>query len=403
MWLLSPILIAGMVLTYAAVPSHAATVRAGAPIKIGFSVSLSGDFSSDGKAVLQGYQLWAADVNKHGGLMGRQVKLIWANDNSSQAQVATNYTKLITSDKVDLTFGPFSSLLTIPAAQVARRYGYAFLAPAGGGPTVFQQGFTNFFFVQPSPVASNMVSFTKWIKTLPTSKRPKSAAYITLDDPFAKPEVDTAKGLLSKMGLRTAYNTVIPAETTDFQPIGLAAAHARAQVVLIGSPGPDLSIALIHTFIQQHYNPKAIIATSGPDQGATFSKAIGVKNTEGIMVPEGWWPGAKTFYNKTFVSEYLKKYGGKVADISQDVPEAFSVGQVTQQVVARTHSLSNATIIRALHSGSFQTVQGPMRWDRLGRPQGDSFIVQWQHENTYPVYPRSVATRSIEYPKPNWH
>lgn len=402
-WLLSLAVIAGLVLTYSAVPSRAASSHAGSPIKVGFSVSLSGDFSSDGKAILQGYRLWAADVNKHGGILGRQVKLVYYDDNSSTSQVQTNYTKLITSDKVDLTFGPFSSLLTIPATSVARRYGYAFPAPAGGGPSVFQQGFTNFFFVQPSPVADNLVSFTKWIKSLPKSKRPATASYITVDDPFAKPEIDTARSTLEKLGIKTVYKTVIPAEATDFQPIGVAASHAKAQLVLTGSPGPDLTIALIHTFIQQHYNPKALIATAGPDQGATFSKAIGLKNTEGIMVPEGWWPGAKTFYNKTFINEYLKAYGGKVADISQDTPEAFSVGQVVQQAAKKIHSLNNASLIKALHSGTFQTVQGPMRWDKAGRPLGDTFIVQWQKGTTVPVYPAQFAVKSIEYPKPKWH
>jgi branched-chain amino acid transport system substrate-binding protein len=401
--LLSVGAIAGLLLSVTAFPARAASPAAAGPIKIGFSVSLSGDFSADGKAILQGYQLWAADVNSHGGILGRKVQLIHYDDASSTTQVATNYTKLITSDKVDLTFGPFSSLLTIPATSVARRYGYAFLAPAGGGPSVFQQHFTNFFFVQPSPVADNLVSFTNWLKKLPKGKRPTSAAYITIDDPFAKPEIDTARSILQRAGIKTVYNTVLASETTDSQPIGVAAAHAHPQVVIVGSPGPDLAISLIHIFIQQHFNPKAMIATAGPDQGKTFSKAVGIKNTEGIMVPEGWWYGAKTFENTQFIREYLKRYGGTVADISQDTPEAYSVGQVAQQAIAKIHSLDNGKLIAELHKGTFQTVQGPMRFDSAGRPQGESFIVQWRNGNTVPVYPSRFAVKSVEYPKPAWH
>src|SRR5689334_16842412 len=80
------------------------------PILIGTSLSLSGDFSADGQAFLRGYKLWVADVNKAGGLLGRKVKLIWLNDRSDPGQVVTNYTTLISTDHVDLTFGPFSSL-----------------------------------------------------------------------------------------------------------------------------------------------------------------------------------------------------------------------------------------------------------------------------------------------------
>ncbi len=102
------------------------------PILIGASLSLTGDFSDDGKAFERGYQLWASDVNAQGGLLGRQVTLKILNDNSSPQQAQTNYTTLFASDHVDLAFGPFSSKLTTPSATVAARYGYALVEGAGG-------------------------------------------------------------------------------------------------------------------------------------------------------------------------------------------------------------------------------------------------------------------------------
>ena len=89
------------------------------PILIGASLSLTGDFSADGQAFKRGYELWASDVNAKGGLLGRQVTLTILNDNSSPTQAQTNYQTLFASDKVDLAFGPFSSLLTTPSASVA--------------------------------------------------------------------------------------------------------------------------------------------------------------------------------------------------------------------------------------------------------------------------------------------
>src|ERR1700746_3021562 len=95
------------------------------PIVIGASLSLTGGFSSDGQAFQRGYQLWQSDVNSHGGVLGRQVKLIILHDNSAPTKVVANYKKLITVDHVDLTFGPFSTLLTEPASLAVHRYGYA--------------------------------------------------------------------------------------------------------------------------------------------------------------------------------------------------------------------------------------------------------------------------------------
>ena len=80
------------------------------PIVIGASVSLTGDFSADGQAFQRGYNLWASDVNAAGGLMGRQVKLIFLDDKSDPTQGSTNVQQLISNDHVDLLFGPFSSL-----------------------------------------------------------------------------------------------------------------------------------------------------------------------------------------------------------------------------------------------------------------------------------------------------
>ena len=146
-----------------------AKTTAAAPIKIGISLSLSGDFSDPGKAVKRGYDLWAAYVNSHGGILGRQVQLKIVDDASNPNQAVTNYQTLITRDKVDLVFGPFSSLLTGPSASVANRYGYAFLEPAGGGPKVFALKLPNLFFVQPAPVVKCGDTFVEWLSTLPKS------------------------------------------------------------------------------------------------------------------------------------------------------------------------------------------------------------------------------------------
>src|SRR2546429_2302385 len=137
------------------------------PVVIGVSLSLDGDFSGDGKALQQGYDLWAADINARGGLLGRKVQFKYVNDASSTQQVVTNYQNLITRDKVDLTFGPFSSLLTGPAATVANRYHFAFLEPAGGGPKVFALHLPNLFFVQPAPGVKCGDTFVQYLQTLP--------------------------------------------------------------------------------------------------------------------------------------------------------------------------------------------------------------------------------------------
>ena len=376
---------------------------AAAPITIGVSVSLSGDFSGDGKALVQGYDLWAKDVNAKGGLLGHQVTMKYVDDASSTSQVVTNYQNLITQDKVALVFGPFSSLLTIPASVVTDRNGYAFPEPAGGGPAVFAKGLHSIFFVQPAAVEDNLVSYTKFLLSLPSNQRPKTAAYATQDDPFTQPQVDKAKSLLEAGGVTTASYKVYPAETTDWSPLALQVIHANADVVILGTQEPD-AVAFAKVFQQQHYNPKSMIETTGPDQGKDFADKVGAKNTEGIMVPAGWTPAAKAYGNDKFTIEFVAKYGGASGDISADAAEAYSVGQVVDQAAQKANSIDNKKLIDALHSGTYQTIQGPMSFDSVGRPQGGVgvYIEQWQGGQAIFVYPSSVAAAKPEYPKPNW-
>ncbi|HTP23501.1 MAG TPA: amino acid ABC transporter substrate-binding protein [Solirubrobacteraceae bacterium] len=375
------------------------------PIVIGSSLSLSGDFSADGQAFEKGYQLWAKDINAAGGLLGHPVKLDIVSDASSPAQVVTNYQKLISSDHAKLVFGPFSTLLTVPSSKVVNRFGYAFVEGAGGAPAAFGNGLKNIFDVS-LPVKDNLVPFAKYIASLPASQRPKTAAYATSDDPFTEPQIPVARSILEAAGIKTVYNKVFPAEVTDYTPIATSVATSKADVMVLGSVDVPTVSAFIHTFIQQHYNPKAFIATAGPDQGADFLKAVGgASNAEGVMYPNGWYPGYANAASQKLVSEYVAKYGGTASDVNADVAEAYSVGQAVAQAVAATHSLDNAKIIAYLHSPvTLNSVQGPVKFDSLGENgAAAAFVFQWQKGNQVQVLPTGASgSKAVEYPKPNW-
>jgi branched-chain amino acid transport system substrate-binding protein len=392
--------------TTSASPSPTST----APITIGASLSLTGDFSADGQAFERGYQLWASDVNKNGGLLGRQVKLTILNDNSSPTQVATNYTTLFSSDHVELAFGPFSSLLTTPSASVAAHYGYALVEGAGGAPSVFASPANlsahNVFDVS-LPIEDEMIPFVNWVASLPPSQRPKTAAYPMADDPFADPPVQLAQQRLQALGVKTVYSKIFPAETASYKPAADQVAATGAQAVLLGSTDVPTVAAFMQAFEQQHYNPMMFICAAGPDQGAAFTSAVGKANATGMMVPNGWYPGYANPESQAMVNEYVAKYGGTPSDINADVAEAYSVGQVMAQAVKGTGGTDNAKIISYLHSGvTISTVQGPVRFDNFGKnSSAAAFTFQWQSSGTAfnQVLPVSAAgSVAIINPKPNW-
>jgi branched-chain amino acid transport system substrate-binding protein len=373
-------------------------------IVIGTSLSLTGDFSVDGQAFKRGYELWASDVNAHGGLDGRKVVLDILNDNSSPTQVDTNYTDLITVKHVDLTFGPFSSLLTAPAAEVAHRYGFAFIEGAGGSPLVFSEKLPNVFDVA-LPVANELDPFVNWIKSLPASQRPTTAAYPMANDPFATPQVQRAQGAIQSLGVTTVYSKIFPEETPDYLPNADIVAGKKPQLVILGSTDVPTVASFMNGFEQQHFLPKAFIAAAGPDQGQAFVSAVGAGNANGMMVPNAWYPGYANAASQAMVAEYVAKYGGSASDVNADVAEAYSVGQVTAQAVKATGGTVGSKIVAYLHSGvTLSSVEGPVQFDSLGQNvKAIAFIFQWQNGKFVQVLPVGAqGSVPILYPKPNW-
>ena len=374
------------------------------PITIGTSLSLSGDFAADGQAFERGYQLWVADQNRAGGLLGHKLKLDVVSDASSPAQVVSNYEKLIGSNKDQLVFGPFSSLLTVPAARIASRYGYAFVEGAGGAPSVFGNGLKNVFDVS-IPIKNNLVTFAQWVASLPASQRPKTAAYATVNDPFTQPQLPLAQKIMQAAGVKTVLSKVFPEEVTDYTAIAGQVASTHADVVVLGSVDVPTVSAFTHAFVQQHYNPKAFIATAGPDQGAPFVKAVGAGNENGIFVPNGWFGGFQKADSQQMVKEYIAKYGGTPSDVNADVAEAYSVGQVIAQAVQATHGFDNQKIIAYLHSGvTLNSVQGPVKFDPLGENTSQKTLTfQWQNGTLVQSIPTATTgSHPPLYPKPAW-
>jgi branched-chain amino acid transport system substrate-binding protein len=374
------------------------------PVMIGASLSLTGDFSADGQAYQRGYELWAKDQNAKGGLLGHPVKLDILNDASSPTQVVTNYQTLISTKHVSLLFGPFSSLLTSPAAQVAHRYGFAFVEGAGGAPSVFATKLDNLFDVS-LPVKDALVPLVRWIISLPKDKRPTTAAFPTSNDPFTQPQITVAQQMLSAAGIKSVYSKVFPAEPTQYKGIADQVVASKAQMVVLGSVDVPTIAAFTQAFVQQHYNPKLFVATAGPDQGAAYVHAVGGQgNTEGVMVPDAWYGDAPNAQSRKMVAEYIAKYGGTASAVNADVAEAYSVGQVLTQAVQATKGFDQAKITSYLHSGvTLNSVQGPVKFDSVGEnAQATAFIFQWQHGKLVQVLPSGTGSSPLQFPKGNW-
>ena len=381
--------------------SEESTEASSEPLVIGISLPLTGDFSQPGGAAKKGYEVWADMVNASGGILGRQVELKILDDASSQEQVVTDYNRLINEDKVPLILGTFSSLLNFPASTVAENNQMVLVAPAGGSPKIFEPEPKYYFFAQQATAPRQAEPLVNYIKSLPESERPKTAAYVTQDDPFAAPVIANLQKLLEAEGIETTYSEIYPPETTNFQPFASAIAAKKPDIIAQGAVFED-GVNLAKGLIQIGYSPKMMFQTSAPSNGKQYSDAIGLANTEGIFYAVSWSEKSPTPLNAEFVAKYQEKFGeGLVPE--EDAADAFAAAQVLQAAVEGTGGTDNPAMADWLRANEVQTILGPLTWDEIGRPQGDFLLAQWQSGEVNIVAPSIAATADkVIFPKPGW-
>ncbi len=97
------------------------------PITIGFGMALTGNIAANGRAALIAMKLWEEDINKAGGLLGRPVKLIYYDDQSTPPNIPGLYTKLLDLDKVDIVVSGYGTNMTVPAMPVVMAHNRMFM------------------------------------------------------------------------------------------------------------------------------------------------------------------------------------------------------------------------------------------------------------------------------------
>jgi branched-chain amino acid transport system substrate-binding protein len=373
----------------------------GDTIKIGASLPLTGEFSEPGKAAKQGYEVWEALVNEKGGLLdGRKVEIVIKDDQSNQNTIVADYNALISRDKVDLLLGTFSSLLNLPASAVAERNRMLFVEPAGGAPELFDRGFKYLFFAQQATADKQGEVWANWLtQELPEGERPKTAAYPTLDDPFAQPTSEGIEEILSAAGIKTVYRKTYTIDNPNLDAIANAIKATNADLVVNGATFED-GVGMVRALQKANYIPDMLYQTTAPSLGDQYSKAIGKDATEGIFYAVSHSKEATTPGNEEFVAKYQEMFGG--TEVPEDAADAYATAQVLEAAVKAVGTVERDQQIKLadwLRENEVETILGPLSWDEAGRPEGEFLVGQWQSGVPEIVLPEEAATSDEILPR----
>lgn len=334
--------------------------RAAEPIKVGFSVALTGAVAPNGRQILLALQIWRDDVNAKGGLLGRPVELVYYDDQSSPPNVPGIYAKLTDIDKVDLLIGPYATNMIAPAMPIIMRKNMTTIGLMGLSVNR-QFQYSKYFSMLPTG-PEGILGFSKGFFELAAAQKPKptTVAIVAADAEFARAASDGARENAKAFGLNVVYDQRYPPSTTDFIPVIRAVQATNPDLVFVAAYPPD-TVGTVRAAHEINLNAKmfggAMIGLLSTNIKAQLGPLLnGIVNHEDF-VPS---PTFNFLGLKELLDEYQKRAAGQGVDPLGYgfVPFAYAAGQVIAAAVANTKSLDHDMIAAYIHGHTFKTVAG---------------------------------------------
>lgn len=401
--------------------THPAQAQDKKPIVIGFGQSLTGFLSPNGKQALLGAEIWRDEINKAGGLLGRQVELKYYDDQSKPDTVPGIYTKLLDVDHVDLVVGGYATNQNAPAMPVVIRKGKTYISlfalDVNG-----KFKYPKYFSVLPTG-PSTKTSFTEGFFQIAEEQKPKpkTVALAYADAEFSQNACEGARENAKKGGFKIVYDKSYPPppKTSDFTSIVQALKAANADLVVVCSYPAD-SVGIIEAANETGLNPKMFGGAMVGLQALVFKDKLKGK-LNGIVNYETWVPDKKEMYPGT--EAFFKEYQARAKAAGVD-PLGYYLGgwgyaqfQILGDAIKGSKSIDDNKIAAYLKSHSFQTVMGPIKFGAKGE-WAEGRMLQVQYHDIKPdanletwrgmsyqtvLTPPSLATGKVVYPYEKAH
>src|SRR5215471_6149129 len=345
-----------------------AAAQSGAPIKIGFSMAMTGGLAANGKSALIAQKIWEENVNAKGGLLGRPVKLVYYDDQSNPSTVPGIYTKLLDVDRVDLIIGPYATAQMAPAMPVIIQRNKVFVTLLGLAVNS-EFRYPNYFAMIPSgpnPKAAFTEGFFE--AAMAQNPKPQTVAIIAADQEFSRNAADGARENAGKAKLKVVYDKTYPPSTTDFTPIVRAIAATSPDIVVVCSYPPD-SVGIVRAVNEVGFKPKMIGGAMVGLQATALKMQLGPM-LNGFVNYDMWLPVPKMQFPG--VENLVKKYQARAQAEGVDAlgyymaPWGYAQLEVLQQAIEGTKSLDDKKLADYIRSNTFNTVLGDVKFGKDG-------------------------------------
>ncbi|HKX06679.1 MAG TPA: amino acid ABC transporter substrate-binding protein [Stellaceae bacterium] len=387
--------------------------RAAEPIKIGFSMSLTGGLAGGGKSALLAIQMWAEDVNAKGGLLGRPVQLVFYDDQTNASQVPAIYTKLLEIDKVDLVISAYATNQIAPAMPIVMQRNLVFMALFGTGVNdTFN--YPRYFQILPNGENTKLAPSLGFLETAMTmNPPPQTIALVGADAEYAQTVLAGARETVQHLGLKVVYDKSYPPNTVDFSPVVRAIQAANPDVIFVASYPPD-SVGMVRAANEVGLKARMF---GGGMIGLAFTpiKLQLGHLLNGIVAYDVYEPEPTMKFPG--VEEFVKRYQERAPKEGVDPlgyylpPFAYSEMQVLGEAVTQVGSLDQGKIADYIHKTTFHTIVGDVTFAPNGewaksrvlfvqyRDIKDNDVEQFRQGGKTPIlYPPEYKTGDLVYP-----
>ena len=358
--------------------------RAEEPIKIGFGMALTGNIAANGRAALIAMKLWEEDINKAGGLLGRPVKLVYYDDQSTPPNVPGIYTKLLDVDKVDLVASGYGTNVTVPAMPVVMAHNRMFM-------TLFALAvnaefkYPKFFGMIPAgPAAKAKQAFSRGFfdTAKAMSPKPTTVAIVGTDAESSRNAIEGALQNAKDAGLTVVYNQSYPPTTNDFSPIIHAIQSKHPDVVYFASYPGD-SVGLVNALHEVGMKARLVGGNMVGLQTTSIKTQLGPK-LNGLTVYNFWVPTPTTMNPE--IAAFLTRYQAVAAKEGVDPlgyylpPFAYANLQVLGEAVKGAGTLDDDKLTAYIHSHSFKTILGEISYGDDGDWKESKIVTEQFHD-----------------------
>lgn len=355
-------------------------------IRVAASLSLTGQFRGPSLMMKDAYELWADEVNRDGGILGRPVELTIVDDESSPERVAAAYRRFVASG-VDVVLSPYGTPNTLAAAAETEEAGYVLIAAASASDAVWSKGYERVFGTY-SLARRYFIGFLDLL----ARQGYRSVVIVHESNDFNQDAAEGAARWAVSFGLDVRA-------MLSLGQVGIAEAVRRVGDAdgLVVAAYPDAGYAIVEEMKEAEIKLPGLAMTIIPVHPQFYDR-VG-PYAEGVFAPSQWEPDERIPYPGAarFVEAFTAKAG--VAP-SYHAGAAYAACQVLQMAIVSAGGIDHTRMASHIASLDTVTIIGRFKTDATGRQVGhNSIIIQWQDGRKEIVYPRSLRTAPARFPE----